>query len=257
MQYHFQTQCLKYIMSYHLLSKALHWLKLNHIDYYHCLISERNLASYPNEGCPVVVDYYTLSSNKDFESTSIHDMEEEDGMTEGPCPFIVHGITGEELLTKTIKTIKAIALAIEHAETPELIYGNPQLFPAILPWLFPYGLGGIGQQEHKPKLSSMMHKRHLLMYYDKWFQKDPHFPLITFNYEQMKESTTTGYLTTKKKLVDDITDRLLNVTMLSENNDIVRFFFDTSSKYKMKLHVSTFCHLSAHSINYGQPLHQW
>ena len=43
-----------------------------------------------------------------------------------------------------MKTIKAIALQ----------YGNPQLFPSMLPWLFPYGLGGIGQTEHKHKLSN-------------------------------------------------------------------------------------------------------
>jgi hypothetical protein len=189
-------------------SKALHWLKLNHIDYYDCEISDKNLASYPEEGPPVVVDYHSSSANKNPESTSVHDMEEEDGTTEGPCPFIVHGLTGEEFSTKTIKTIKAIALrhltsegkilAIGHAEIPESIYGNPQLFPSMLPWLFPYGLGGIGQTEHKHKLSSMMHKRHLLMYYDKRFQKDPHFPLIAFNHEQMKESTTAGYLTAEK-----------------------------------------------------------
>jgi len=29
-----------------------------------------------------------------------------DGTTEGPCPFIVHGLTGEEISTKTMKTIK-------------------------------------------------------------------------------------------------------------------------------------------------------
>jgi len=91
-------------------TKALHWLKLNHIDYYDCSISEKNLASYPDEGPPVVVDYYTSDSNKDPESTSTNDMEEEDGTTEGPCPFVVHGITGVELSTKTMKTIKAIAL---------------------------------------------------------------------------------------------------------------------------------------------------
>ena len=28
-------------------SKALHWLKLNHVDYYDCEISDKNLASYP------------------------------------------------------------------------------------------------------------------------------------------------------------------------------------------------------------------
>ena len=35
-------------------------------------------------------------------------------------------------------------LAIGHAEKPELIYDNPQLYPMMFPWLFPYGLGGIG-----------------------------------------------------------------------------------------------------------------
>jgi len=48
-----------------------------------------------------------------------------------------------------------------------------------------------------------MHKRHLLMYYDKRFQKDPHFPLIAFNHEQMKESTTAGYLTAERKSFHD------------------------------------------------------
>ena len=54
----------------------------------------------------MVVDYYPSSSNKNPESTSVHDMEEEDGTTEGPCPFTVHGLTGEEISTKTMKTIK-------------------------------------------------------------------------------------------------------------------------------------------------------
>jgi hypothetical protein len=51
------------------------------------------------------------------------------------------------------------------------------------------------------------------MYYDKRFQKDPHFPLIAFNHEQMKESTTAGYLTAEKKSFHDITDRLMNVDL--------------------------------------------
>jgi len=51
------------------------------------------------------------------------------------------------------------------------------------------------------------------MYYDKRFQKDPHFPLIAFNHEQMKESTTAGYLTAEKRSFRDITDRLMNVNM--------------------------------------------
>jgi hypothetical protein len=138
-------------------------------------------------------------------------------------PFTVHGIKGDEFSTKTMKTIKAIALqhltsegeilAIGHAETPGSIYANPQLFPSMLPWLFPYGLEGIGQIEHKYKLSSMMHKRHLLMYHDKQFQKDPHFTLIAFNHEQMKESTTAGYLTAEIKSFHDITDKLMNINL--------------------------------------------
>ena len=44
----------------------------------------------------------------------------------------------------------------------------------------------------------MAHKQHLLMYYDKRFQLDPHFPLIAFNHEQIKESTTAGYLLAEK-----------------------------------------------------------
>ena len=44
------VRCLK-------VSKALHWLKLNHIDYYDCSISYKNLASYPDEGPLVIADY--------------------------------------------------------------------------------------------------------------------------------------------------------------------------------------------------------
>jgi len=72
------------------------------------------------------VDYHPLSSNKFPESTSVHDIEEEDGTTEGPCPFIVHGITGEELSTKTMKTIKAIALRHLTSEGKILAIGHAE-----------------------------------------------------------------------------------------------------------------------------------
>jgi len=65
-------------------------LKLNHADYYDCEISEKNLASYPEDGPPVVLDYYLSSSNKNPESTSVNDMDEEEGTSEGPCSFVVH-----------------------------------------------------------------------------------------------------------------------------------------------------------------------
>ncbi|KDR67903.1 hypothetical protein GALMADRAFT_79167, partial [Galerina marginata CBS 339.88] len=49
------------------------------------------------------------------------------------------------------------------------------------------------------------------MYYDKRFQTDPHFPLIAFNHEQIKESTTAGYLLADKPKFDQISKRLIEV----------------------------------------------
>ena len=73
--------------------------------------------------------------------------------------FIVHGLTGEEYSTKILNALKEIALkhitdngsvlAIGHKNEPESIYRNPQLLPQMLPWLFPYGLGFIGNTQQK------------------------------------------------------------------------------------------------------------
>ena len=63
------------------------------------------------------------------------------------------------------------------------------------------------------------------MYYDKRFQKDPHFPLIAFNHEQIKESTTAGYLTAERKVFTDITDRLMNVN-LEVLSDLAKWMAD-------------------------------
>ena len=153
-------------------------------------------------------------TNKNPESTAVHDNEAEAGTETGQCPFVVHGLTGEEYSEKSLKAIKAIALkhltsgqkvlAIGHSKIPQSIYDNAQLFPQMMPWLFPYGLGGIGNSMIKGRLSDIAHKRHLLMYYDKHFQKDPHFPLIAFNHEQMKEATTGGYLFAAKSNFENI-----------------------------------------------------
>ena len=124
-------------------------------------ISYKNLKEYPEDMPPVVIDYKESIFNKDLESTAVNDMEDETGTEVGPCPFVVHGLTGEEYSTKGLKALKAIALkhltdnkkiaAVGHHKNPESIYNNPQLFPQMMPWLFPYGLGGIGnklQQGH-------------------------------------------------------------------------------------------------------------
>src|SRR6267378_1215439 len=81
----------------------------------------------------------------------------------------------------------------------------------MFPWLFPYGLGGIGHERQRHKLSDAEHKRHLLLYYDKRFQKDPYFPLIAFNHEQIEDSTTSGFILEKQKSFDNIANHLLQI----------------------------------------------
>lgn len=141
----------------------------------------------------------------------------------GPCPFVVNGLTGEELSQMHPDAIKLRAvkhlreedqnvLLIGHAEKPESMYNNPSLYPMAFPWLFPYGLGGIGSVDHDTmQMSDMMHKRRLLMYHDKRFQLDEYFPLVAFNQEQMKGGTTGGYLLTERRNFNEIADRLMNI----------------------------------------------
>jgi hypothetical protein len=113
---------------------------------------------------------------------------------------------------KQLKEDNGKVLAISPTEKPESIYDNPQLYPMMFPWLFPYGLGGVSSvNDDDLEMSDLMHKRKLLMYHDKCFQTDAHFPLIAFNHEQIKMSTTGGYLMTEKQNFDDIADCLLNI----------------------------------------------
>ncbi|KAH7907985.1 hypothetical protein BJ138DRAFT_1013639 [Hygrophoropsis aurantiaca] len=161
-------------------ARALEWLILNHRDYARVKVDYDALNRYPEAGPPVSVEYRHTETNKLPEATSVHDMETNDGNSEGPCPFTVHGITGEDYNRMTLKALKALAvrhlmeggnvLAVGHNDVPESIFNNPQLYPQMFPWLFPYGLGGIGQDHFKRKLSSARHKRHLLLYHDKRFQ---------------------------------------------------------------------------------------
>jgi hypothetical protein len=202
---------------------ALEWLQLNHVDYYDINISYKHLEQYPENGIPVVIAYREAVSNKEPEATSAYDNEEEDGVEDGPCPFVVNGITGEQLEIHSPKTLIARAmkhltedkggvLAISHDKKMQSIFNNPQLYPMMFPHLFPYGLGGIGSiNKDKMRISDIMHKRRLIMYHDKRFQTDPYFPLIAFNHEQIKCSSTGGYLLTKKKNFRSVSDRLMNI----------------------------------------------
>ena len=198
-------------------ARALEWLKLNHSDYADIEIAYDQLDRYPENSPPVTVEYQYSLGNKVEEGTSVFDNTLEDGVEQGDCPFIVHGLTGEQYNTKTINALKGIALshwnnhggalAISHDSQPLSMYNTPNLYPQIFPWLFPYGLGGIGATS----LSNKAHKRHLLMYHDKRFQKDICFPFVMFSHEQVSASTTGGFLLADKKNFDTIAERLLTV----------------------------------------------
>ena len=135
-------------------------------------------------------------------------MESEDGTRNGICPLTVHGITGKQYVDKSTETLKTIALehltdvgkflAIGFAEEPESIWKNPSLYPKMFLWLFLYGLGHIGDQQHEGLMSDAAHKRYLLMYHDKRFQTDHEFCLMAFNNEKIKDATTGGFLMTEK-----------------------------------------------------------
>ena len=151
-------------------ARALQWLKLNHSDYEDINISEKNLNSYPEDMAPVSIEYREAETNKVPEGTSVFDPDDEDGTEEGQCAFSVHGLTTESLEAMTTSELKIMALrhlnnngkmlAVGHSSKLESIYNNPQLYPMMFPWLFPFGLGGIGVNN----LSDSAHKRHLLMY---------------------------------------------------------------------------------------------
>ncbi|TFK52745.1 hypothetical protein OE88DRAFT_1594521, partial [Heliocybe sulcata] len=128
------------LVSHKRVSTALEWLKLNHSDYEDLNISYNNLREYQDNMPPVVMGYHPQHGSKENLGMSLHHNDEE-GTESGPCPLTVHGVTGSQLTTKSIKALKAIAmkhltssgkvLAVGHAENPESIYNNPQLYPQM------------------------------------------------------------------------------------------------------------------------------
>jgi hypothetical protein len=90
-------------------ARALEWLKLNHSDYADIDISYAELAWYPEDRPPVSIQYQYSLSNKPEEGTSVFDSEPADGVAQGDCPFVVHGLTGEQMNTKSVNELKGIA----------------------------------------------------------------------------------------------------------------------------------------------------
>lgn len=211
---------------------ALRWLKLNHTDYHDIDISENNLNEYPSNDIPLTFIYSYATTNKGPENTSVHDTDEDDGIDEGDCPFIVHGLLGNDIKNKSYKVLTTMALqrlkeggkvlAIGHNSTPESIFSNPTLYPQMFPWLFPYGKGGIQNENIKIPISTQKQKSHYLMYHDKRFQLDKHFPIVAFNHEQIQSTSTSSYLLTKKSCFKSVTENILSIHADTLNNIIER-----------------------------------
>ncbi|KAF5366096.1 hypothetical protein D9757_012699 [Collybiopsis confluens] len=77
----------------------------------------------------------------------------------------------------------------------------------MFPWLFPFGLGGIGSTH----LSDSAHKRFLMMYHDKRFQMDLSFPFVAFSHEQIKAGSTQLYIMASSRQFDSISQRIQSV----------------------------------------------
>ncbi len=191
---------------------ALEWLKLNHVDYYDIDISYENMQQYSEDKPYVGVAWKAQYATKSPEGLSVHDNEEEDGVVDGECPFIVHGLTGEKLETMTSEKMKAYGLmylnnngkvlAVGQNDMPEKIWKNPQLYPKMFPWLFPYGCGGI----ESSGWSDEQHVKYLMMYYDKHFQQDPTFSFVAFSHSQIKSTSQGTYLLADKNKFTAVAD---------------------------------------------------
>ena len=198
--------------------RALRWLKTNNYQYKDLEISDQNLSEYPDKGIPVSIQSIKADSSKIAEATSVNDIEEEDGVTEGECPYVVNGLIGNDLEVKSYQRLKAIALAhlhsggkvlaIGHGEEPQSMFNNPDLYPMMFPWLFPYGHGGIGNSHISVRISSEKQKKHYLLYHDKRFQLDRLFPLVAFSHEQVKSATSAGFIVSKQSMFEQICSRI-------------------------------------------------
>ncbi|TCD64110.1 hypothetical protein EIP91_004523 [Steccherinum ochraceum] len=240
---------------------ALEWLILNHKDYSDMRISEKNLKDYDSPLPPVVVDWHKSDPSVDKEGApATAHREENDGVEDGECPFVVHGITGQELseLQRTnpqkaramaIKRFKndEYILGIGHSDEPESLYNNPQLYPQMFPWLFPYGFGGFGNEGIQINISETEHKRWMLMYYDKRFQLDATFALIAFNHQQIKNCSLGSYLLAQQDKFDNIAERVLNVSVQTLDDIIGRL--EVGSSFKPANERETECYQLLHDVD--------
>ncbi|KAF8227143.1 hypothetical protein L208DRAFT_1122217, partial [Tricholoma matsutake] len=91
-----EFKCTPLLVRWKQVAHALEWLKLNHADYADLEISYDELNRYPEQSPPVSIEYQHSLTTKIEEGTSIFDDAVDHGVQEGDCPFIVHGLTGDQ-----------------------------------------------------------------------------------------------------------------------------------------------------------------
>ncbi|KAJ7161109.1 hypothetical protein C8R46DRAFT_859534, partial [Mycena filopes] len=172
---------------------ALEWLNLNHEGYQDLEISRENLDTYAERDIPVVVDFRRTGGDEGESvpaaTAGVYQVPQEYGTKTGRCSFAtIKAVALQHLMQK------GRMLGIGRSEEPVSMYDNVSAYPGMFPWLFPYGKGGIGHPSHSNKQGDLTRKRSLLMYCDKRFQLDTYFPMIAFNHEQLKASSTGSML---------------------------------------------------------------
>jgi len=240
-------------------ARALEWLKLNNTYYADLEIAYDKLEKYPENSPPVTVEYRKSLTTKIEEGTSSFDNGEEVGVDDGECPFVVHGLMNEQYKTMSVETLKGIALrhwnngggalAVSHSVKSKSIYNNPGLYPQAFPWLFPYGLGGVGSTA----LSDKAHKRFLLMYHDKRFQCDVTFPFVAFSHLQMKAASSAGFLLADSSKFHDIANRLLSVNQGALASISKRLCYDPGPYHQFSVIFHHLFHALGHSFSHSFP----
>jgi hypothetical protein len=200
---------------------AIQWLILNHQDYYDITYSSANLAQYKDDSPPVVVVHSPTMGQSVTETQSLDANPESDGDGWGgtePCVFAVSGLSEVEFDSLTYDRVKALSmrhlkeggrmLAVGHGEFPESIYNNPQLFPSMFPWLYPYGKGGFQSHTQRIRVEPSKQCAARLHYWDRRFQEDEYFMFIAFNHKQIRASSISSRLAAKRSSWQAVADRI-------------------------------------------------
>jgi hypothetical protein len=131
--------CTSVLVRHSFVAHALEWLKVNNIYYADLNITYNELERYPENVPPVLIEYHHSLTTKTEEGTSSFNNGEEEGVEDGECPFVVHGLMRDQYETMSIEVLKGItlmhwnngggALTISHSVSSKSIYNNPGLYP--------------------------------------------------------------------------------------------------------------------------------